>query len=228
MNVAAWRHLRAGVMLAVAGAVLAACAPVAVRQPGTAAQLAAQAARESMFAAEPVWGLDGRFAASNGHQGGSGGLTWRQQGEQYQFTLRAPITGKSMQLEGGPDGVVLTGLGDQPVAGRDAGAVLREEFGWDVPVADLAWWVRGLRAPGGAALLTFGADGLPATLDQDGWHVDFREWYADRKPALPHKVYATRGPLSVRVAVTVWRFGPASNAAQVHPSGPASEPKPVN
>jgi len=175
-----------------------------VRQPGTAQQLAAQAAREQRLGAQQDWNLEGRFAASDGHHGGSGGIAWQQEGRQYRFTLRAPVTGKTVQLDGGPDGAVLTGAGRQPLAGRDAGAVLNAEFGWDVPVADLAWWVRGLRAPGRPAILTFGANGLPATLDQDGWHVDYRDWYAERNPPLPRKVYASREPYTVRVFIEQW------------------------
>jgi outer membrane lipoprotein LolB len=192
-------------MPALFGAVLlAACAPVPVRRPGTARQLAAQAVREHLLGSQPDWSLDGRFAASDGRHGGSGSLSWRQDGAHYRFTLRAPITGKSVQLDGGPDGAILSGVGKQPLAGRSAGAVLGEEFGWDVPVADLAWWVRGLRAPGRAAILTFGANGLPATLDQDGWHVDYRDWYAERDPPLPRKVYASRDPYTVRVVIESW------------------------
>ncbi|HVU80945.1 MAG TPA: hypothetical protein VHD89_02955 [Rhodanobacteraceae bacterium] len=67
---------------AVMGAVgLAACAPVAVRKPGTTKQLAAQAAREHALGAQQSWGLDGRFAASDGQHGGSGSLTWEQDGQ---------------------------------------------------------------------------------------------------------------------------------------------------
>lgn len=184
--------------------ILAACAPVPVRAPGTAQQLAAQAAREQALGARQDWSLDGRFAASDGRHGGSGGIAWQQNGRQYRFTLRAPVTGKTVQLNGGPDGAVLTGAARQPLAGRDAGEVLSAEFGWDVPVADLAWWVRGLRAPGRPAILTFGENGLPATLDQDGWHVDYRDWYAERDPPLPRKVYASRDPYKVRVLVEQW------------------------
>jgi outer membrane lipoprotein LolB len=187
-----------------AGLLLAACAPVPVRQAGTTKQLAAQAVREQTLGAQQNWGIDGRFAASDGRHGGSGSLEWQQTGQRYRFVLRAPITGKSVQLDGGPDGAVLTGAGKVPVAGRDAGEVLNEEFGWDVPVTDLAWWVRGLRAPGRPAILTFGANGLPATLDQDGWHVDYREWYSERNPPLPRKVYASRDPYTVRVLIETW------------------------
>ncbi|HEX7349190.1 MAG TPA: lipoprotein insertase outer membrane protein LolB [Rhodanobacteraceae bacterium] len=194
-----------------AGMVLAGCAPLPVRSPGnpgTAAQLAAQAARGQQLGAVTTWGIDGRFAASDGRHGGSGSLAWQQQGQHYSFTLRAPITGKTVQLEGGPEGAVLTGVDKQPLAGSNASTVLTREFGWNVPVADLAFWVRGLRAPGTAAVLTFGADGLPATLDQDGWHVDYRAWYADRTPPLPRKVYASRGPYTVRVLIEQWHADP--------------------
>lgn len=187
-----------------ASLVVAACAPVPVRTPGTASQLAAQAAREQALGAQQNWSLDGRFAASDGQRGGSGSLSWQQHGQQYRFTLRAPVTGKTVQLEGGPNGAILTGAGSETLVGRDAGAVLNQEFGWDVPVADLAWWVRGLRAPGRPAILSFGANGLPATLDQDGWHVDYRDWYAERNPPLPRKVYASRDPYTVRVFIEQW------------------------
>lgn len=196
--------LRFGAAASSAALILAACAPVPVRTPGTAKQLAAQAAREQALGAQQDWSLDGRFAASDGQHGGSGGIAWRQNGRAYQFTLRAPVTGKTVQLNGGPGGAVLTGVGKQPLTGGDARQVLNQEFGWDVPVADLAWWVRGLRAPGRPAILTFGTNGLPATLDQDGWHVDYRDWYAERNPPLPRKVYASRDPYTVRVFIEQW------------------------
>lgn len=198
------RSLHFAAAAALAGVVLGACAPLPVRAPGTAQQLAAQAARERLLGDQHQWSLQARFAASDRDHGGSGSLDWRQSGDRFRFTLRAPITGKSVQLEGGPDGAVLTGAGRDPLAGRNAGEVLNAEFGWNVPVADLAWWVRGLRAPGTPAILTFGANGLPATLDQDGWHVDYRDWYAERSPPLPRKVYATRDPYTVKLSIQEW------------------------
>lgn len=220
-----WARLAPAGMLV--GMLLAACAPVPVRRPGTAAQLAAQAARENTLGAQLEWGLRARFAASDGRHGGSGSLDWRQHGQMFRFTLRAPITGKSVQLEGGPNGAVLTGAGREPLAGHNAGEVLNAEFGWSVPVADLAWWVRGLRAPGAPAILTFGANGLPATLDQDGWHVDYRDWYAERSPPLPRKVYASRDPYTVRLSIERWDVGgTGSTATGRSPPTPGESRKP--
>ncbi|HET6907690.1 MAG TPA: lipoprotein insertase outer membrane protein LolB [Rhodanobacteraceae bacterium] len=192
-------------LLAVASVLLglAACAPV--RTHGTAAQVAAQAAREQRLGAQTRWGLQAHFAVSDGRDGGSGTLSWQQNGDEYSLNLRAPITGKTARLEGGPEGVVLTGLREGPIRGEDAQGLLANQLGWHIPVAQLTWWVRGLRAPDSPAELSYGGNGLPALLEQDGWKVEYRAWYADRDPPLPRKVYASKPPYSVRVLIEQWQ-----------------------
>jgi hypothetical protein len=61
-----------------------------------------------------------------------------------------------------------------------------------------------VRAAGSAARLSFGANGLPSLLQQDGWSVEYRDWYADRSPPLPRKVFAERAPYRVRVSIESW------------------------
>lgn len=181
---------------------LAACAPVRTR--GTSAQIAAQGSREQVVAAQTQWNFDGHFAVSDGHDGGSGKLTWQEDGGTYLLVLRAPVTGKTVTLQGDAKGAVLTGLRELPIRGDDAESLLADEFGWHMPVADLTWWIRGLRAPGSAAQLSYGENGLPSLLQQDGWRVEYRDWYADQHPQLPRKVYASKPPYSVRVLIENW------------------------
>jgi len=182
---------------------LAACAPVRTR--GTAAQLEAQVGREHVIGAQTRWNLEARFAVSDGRDGGSGALSWQEDGDNYLFVLRAPVTGKTVRLQGGPGGAVLSGLRELPIRGDDAESLLATEFGWHMPVTQLAYWVRGLRAPDTTARLSFGADGLPSLLSQDGWNVEYRDWYVTRKPPLPRKVYASKPPYSVRVLIESWQ-----------------------
>lgn len=183
---------------------LAACAPVRIK--GDAAMLAAQHAREQALSARDHWTITARLAVSNGHHGGSGSLTWTQDGDRYDFTLRAPVTGRSFQLRGGPHGAVLEGLDKGPLYGRDAQHLLARVFGWPVPLARLRYWVKGLRAPDAPARLRFGKDHLPSLLQQDGWKVEYRGWFEDARPQVPSKVFASRGPYRVRVVVEQWTW----------------------
>jgi outer membrane lipoprotein LolB len=184
---------------------LTACVP-AVRMKGDASLLAAQQARERVLAPVDRWVLQGRLGVSNGSDGGSGSFSWSQDGEHYEFVLRAPVTGKSFRLSGDSHGALMEGLDGGPIRGRDAESLMHRALGWDVPLRDLRAWVLGLRADSGPAELTFGEDRLPATLLQDGWSVDYREWDTSRQPPLPKKLYAAKPPYKVKLVIESWQL----------------------
>ena len=194
---------------AAAGLLLAACAPVPLRRPADEAALAAQAARERQLAGVDQWTLEGHLAVSDGHDGGSGSLRWTQDGDRYDFELRAPITGKSFRLSGGPGGALLEGIEGGPLRGPDAEALMRKALGWEVPLDDLRAWVLGLRAAGSPAELHFGEQQLPSLLAQDGWAVDYRAWDVAHQPPLPQKVFASRPPYKVKLSIDSFQLGPA-------------------
>ena len=185
---------------------LVACVP-AVRMKGDAGLLDAQRSREQALATRNHWVLQGRLGVSDGHSGGSGSFSWTQDGERYEFALRGPaISGVDFRLSGGPEGAVLEGLRGGAVRGPDAEALRRKALGWVVPLHDLQAWVLGLRADGGLAELSFGANRLPSQLQQDGWTVDYPAWDDSRHPPLPTKVYAAKPPYKVRLSIESWQF----------------------
>lgn len=197
------RHLRS-IAILVAVTVLAACAPVRVRE--TAATSASQDAREAALAPRTHWRIEARISVSDGRDGGSGDLIWQQNGENYSFTVRAPVTGKTWKLSGDARQAQLEGVEEQPVRGSDPERLLRERLGWDVPLAALGSWVRGLRAPGPRADVQYDAQNLPAVLVQDGWKIEYRGWFDDSQPQMPRKLFADRGSARVRMAIDSWSF----------------------
>lgn len=182
---------------------LAACAPQRIRQDD--ATLSAQSAREASLRDATRWQLAGRIAVSNGDDGGNAQIDWRQDGKRYDLTLNAPVTGKRWHLYGDADSATLEGARATPLVERDAASLLEREIGWHVPVVELEYWVRGLRAPSGKAELVFDERQLPSTLKQSGWTIEYRDWFDDVQPALPRKVFATRGKHRVRLFVESWQ-----------------------
>lgn len=193
-------------LLCVAGALLmAACAGPRVR-PDVAHDtrlLQDQAAREQVLSGLPDWSLRGRLGVSDGRDGGSGTLEWSQRGDAFRFSVHAPVTGKTWTLSGTPSHAVLTGLRTQAIEGDDARALLERELGWQVPVAGLVDWVRGMRGPG-ASRIEFRPDGLPAAIVQDGWRVEFLDYDSSREPPLPRRLFASSGERKVRLAIREW------------------------
>jgi outer membrane lipoprotein LolB len=184
--------------------VAAGCAPVRTRE--TPAALAGQAAREAQLAARTHWALSAHIFVSDGaDNNGSGDLDWKQAGDRYDFTLRAP-TGKTWKLSGDAQRAELEGVAALPIQGSDPQRLLRERLGWEVPIADLSAWVRGMRRPEPRAALEFDAHDLPAVLDQNGWKIEYRDWFADQVPPVPRKVFASRGDARVKMSIDRWSF----------------------
>ncbi len=207
---------------------MAACSTRATRPslpPGQAAAAElAQQARETALQRHRAWSLQGRIAVSTDGKGGSGRIDWTQDGEAYDFALSAPVTRQGWRLSGDAGGALLEGLEGGPRVGGDAGTLLQEATGWQIPVVALADWVRGARANGmGPAQVTYGLDGRLIRLEQGGWNIEYvwpqssptdpgAEAAADprtepRLPVLPARVDARRDQARVRLIVDQWHPG---------------------
>lgn len=208
------------VALACAGA-LAACAtrpPAAAPPPALdpamqARAEAGQAERVRLLAEDPAWSLEGRAAITRGRDGGSGRIEWRQDGARFEVSLAAPVTRQSWRLAADAGGATLEGLEGGTRTGPDAEALLFEATGLVVPVSALSHWLRGVPAdPGthGPADTAFGADLLPARLEQAGWTIDYRRWQpgSGSAPALPLRIDARRGDAGVRLVIDHWGGAP--------------------
>ena len=43
-------------------------------------------------------------------------------------------------------------------------------------------------------------------LAEDGWKIEYRDWFDDRDPPMPRKVFASRGDARVKLAIERWSF----------------------
>jgi len=204
------------VALATCALLLAGCAGQVVRESalhaGTAAELQAQARRVATLQAHPRWSLYGRVAVSNGHDGGSGRIDWRQDGRRFDVSLSAPITRQSWRLSGGEDQARLEGLDGGPRTDTDPERLLREATGWVIPVAALSSWLRGIEADGlPRARLEFDAGGRLARIEQGGWTIDYAGWQpqAGFGVQVPQRITAsaTGTGAKVRLVIDGWQPG---------------------
>lgn len=159
------------------------------------------------------WRIQGRVAISDGREGGSGRLDWSQQGEQYTLEFRAPISGRSWRLSGGPGGAMLEGLRPQPSIDSDVGRLLERELDWPVPVESLRLWVLGLVDPGSPAGVDAGEGGLPRRIRQRGWSIEYQDWIEIDGRVLPRRLVAEVPGFRLRLIVDGWQLGPARSSA---------------
>ena len=181
-------------------------APPPVAVPDAQA-LQAEQARVRQVLSQLDWGFSGRVAVSNGRDGGSGRLDWVQAGNGFSARLSAPVTrqGWELSMDFASGQARLEGLQGGTRQGSDARALVQQSTGWDLPIASLGDWVRGVLASDASALQRDGA-GRPLQARQDDWEVHFSQWYdaEGTRPALPRRIDAVNGQARVRLLVDQW------------------------
>lgn len=147
---------------------------------------------------------------------GSANLRWRQQGEAFELRFWGPFGTGVAEIHGTPEHVRFV-RGDVQREGEPS-QILSAELGWKIPVAALAYWIRGLQAPawpsGEERVLASGG----RAFDQAGWTIAI-ERYA-RQPdggELPERLVATGPEGRFVIAVQSWRVGAAVSAADPTP-----------
>ena len=100
-----------------------------------------QRAREHLLATTDHWVLQGKIGVSgqvNGKKdGGSGTLTWTQNGQTYDFVVRGPVGSKSFKLTVTPEGATLEGLEGGPQRSPVVESLVQNTLGWQVPFRNL-------------------------------------------------------------------------------------------
>jgi outer membrane lipoprotein LolB len=185
---------------------LTACSTAPRRSPDAAEPIAATWPADAAVT-DTAWSLRGRIAVADGNDGGSGRIEWHQHVDRFRIEIRAPVSRRTWRLAGAPGDVVLEGLEGGARRGDDAETLLQGEVGWTVPFESMIAWVRGAPATG-AVDVTYDAQRRPQRLEQAGWLVEYRAW-DDSEPALPRKIFASRGERRVRLIVERWSRGDA-------------------
>ncbi|MGH8460661.1 MAG: lipoprotein insertase outer membrane protein LolB [Stenotrophobium sp.] len=185
-------------------ALLAGCAslrPTATENPGINAGRGAQ--QRAQLQQIKDFTVQGRIAG--GVLGVKGDVNWQQSADgSFSLRISGPFGMGASSISGTPQQVtVRDGDGKSQVA--DPQQWLQQNLGWTLPIARLRWWVLGLPAPDAAVQqIGYNADGTLASLQQDGWQLDYTEYRAADGYDLPRKLQISSANANFRVVIDDW------------------------
>jgi len=162
--------------------------------------------RADMVTARADWSLEGRLAISDGREGGSGHLTWRQGPQITHMDFHGTLGRGAWRLDADPDGASLQFADGSQYDAGSVSELVAGQLGWQVPVEPLRWWVRGLAAPGPFDDREFDEQGRLSRLQQAGWAIEFGRYGSFDGLAMPLKMTARQDDRSVKLAVRQWRL----------------------
>lgn len=162
--------------------------------------------------AQSDWALNARISASTEEDGWSGRLYWQQGHDDFHISFNAPSGQGGLRLEGRPQQVeMLTSDGQRHVA-SDAESLLLQTLGWELPLSNLRYWVRGIPVPASddMPVLAFDEAGRLTGLRQSDWAVEYPAYRPVDGLMLPRKVFLENAEFSVRLVIDRWMAGGSS------------------
>jgi outer membrane lipoprotein LolB len=177
-------------------------------RPSEKGDEAAYRERAARLSAIEQWGFSGKLSLDDGEQGGSGSLRWSTGPASTMLDFRGALGRGAWQLLITPAEAVLTEADGNVYAAPGVEGLVHDRIGWVVPVDALAWWVRGLEAPGDVDAAELDAEGRLLRLEQLDWEIEFSRYRAFSGESLPARLEARRDAYRVKLAVGRWRLGP--------------------
>jgi outer membrane lipoprotein LolB len=183
-----------------AAVALASCRTVPV--PQSAPQ--SWEARRPQLQARDRFELKGRVAVATGAEGFNASLRWTQEGKQTRMSLEGPLGAGGVQVTSdGASLSIVTSRGER-LDSDAARAGLAARLGFDPPLSSLRYWVLGVPAPDRAAQETLDPQQRLATLQQDGWMIEYGSYMSVSGQWLPARLTLQRDGVRVRVIVDGW------------------------
>lgn len=184
-------------------ALLSACAAT----PGPDGTTTPWGERLRLLGAVQQWQARGKLALRNGDQAETANLLWRQAGTTSDLQLSGPLGMSATRIHS--DGALLEIQRGEEIRVLDISSpeAIVASTGWDLPLAALPHWMKGLPQPGSEPAALEVEQDLLRSLEQDGWRVEFQDYGRFGRYTLPTRLKAERGATSARLLIRHWSTG---------------------
>jgi outer membrane lipoprotein LolB len=186
---------------------LAGCAALPPRAPALNQPMSWQK-RAAALAKIQNWDIHAVMAVrtSANNEGGSANLQWLQREQDYTILLWGALGADLIKLSGKPGHVLLETANGNKASAATPELLLLKQAGWQFPVSNLYYWIRGLPAPDSAAQKRFDAYHHLSRLEQQGWRVEFLHYTQVAQMDVPDKILLENWQIKVKIIIFQWKI----------------------
>ncbi len=151
-----------------------------------------------------VWRLEGRIGVKVDDRGWSASLLWRQNGEDFSARFSGPFGQGAVEVHRLGGALWVRDQDGQELRGPELQRWALQQFGAELPVRELPYWLVGAADPGRPAEISRDDAGRPLRLMQAGWGVRFLDWTELGSWLVPRRLALSRRGVEVKVVVDQW------------------------
>jgi len=152
------------------------------------------------------WSLKGKLAIRNDKDGGSGKFQWSESLESSRMDFHGAMGRGAWRMLADDQGARLELADGETHQAGTIDQLVRSQIGWTIPIDSLAWWVRGLAAPGDAENRLLDEKGNLVHLNQNGWVIEYGKYGRVGDISLPVRLTAQQANWKVKLVVRQWEL----------------------
>ncbi len=159
--------------------------------------------RQAQLLAIKSWTAQGNLAVHTDQKGWNASFNWQQQNGDYTLALFGPLGSNRVQLTGSPQQVTLQ-TANETYSATTPEALVQQRLGWNIPVTNLYYWLRGVASPNSRARQSYDLNNHLVQLYQQGWHIIYLRYLAVNGVDLPSRILLTNPQMQANIIITNW------------------------
>lgn len=149
-----------------------------------------------------AWHIDGAFSIREPNKTTLANYQWQQKGTRYQIRIYSALDLYGIRILGEP-GFVALWRSDKRVTANSPEQLLQNQLGWQLPVSNLYYWLRGIAAPG-LYQARFDRFGHLRQLQQQDWQISYTQYGTFGQYDLPQLLELRYKNIAVRLVIKRW------------------------
>lgn len=183
---------------------LSGCAGVTPYQETGDAERSWEEQYTALLAADS-WQLKGKIGIRTARENNNATLFWAQLQQHYQIELTGPLGQGGARIEGDDNGITIDVAGEEPLWAATPELLMEQTLGWQFPVRDLPYWIRGIPAPGHPFELSMDQQHLQKLI-QNNWEINYLRFTNRNGYLLPEKLTISRNDLRLTIIAKEWQI----------------------
>jgi outer membrane lipoprotein LolB len=154
------------------------------------------------------WETKGKMAFTDGVDGSTASIYWRQMSEKYHIRLSGPFSINTILIDGKPGDIQVRSSDGEVTSAKTPEQLFQRKTGLVFPITSLMFWIRGLADP------TYKIDKIIRSpeqqniikLEQRGWNITFNNYKNYKNADLPGKILLQQENMRIKIILTDWQL----------------------
>jgi outer membrane lipoprotein LolB len=160
--------------------------------------------RVEQLSALSRWSASGKLAIRTEAQSQSASMDWQQDGHSTHILLTGPLGLGATSIDSDRNTLQVSRDGNTKTFDISSAAASEATIGWDLPLQELPFWIRGLPSPTTPIEGQVFQQNLLQQLKQQGWTITYENYALFDHFTLPTRVTIERNDTRARLIIRNW------------------------